>query len=275
MLRTPNINVMTAAALKAAKGLQRDFGEVGQLQVSRKGTSNFVTQSDIRAEKLLIRELRKARPDYGFLVEEAGEIPGKDPNHRWIIDPLDGTSNFIHATAYFCISIALEKRNSRGVGEIIAAVIYDPIVNEMFIAERGAGAFCNDRRLQMSQRQVVDEMMLTTGNPQHMEGNRNDAFRLLQAMSDTTASIRYFGATALDLAHVAAGRYDGGWFGKLQPWDAAAGLLLIREAGGYATDFAGTAATITSPSLLVGSHSAHPMMLKRIQEHLGGTRASA
>lgn len=275
MLRSPNINVMTAAAIKAAKGLQRDFGEVDQLQVSRKGTSNFVTQTDIRAEKLLIRELRKARPDYGFLVEEAGEIAGKDPHHRWIIDPLDGTSNFIHANAYFCISIALEKKDSRGVGEIIASVIYNPLLNEMFTAERARGAFCNDRRMQVSQRKTPDEMMFATGNPQHVNIKKSDAMRLFQAVSDTGAAVRYFGATALDLAHVAAGRYDAAWFGKLQPWDAAAGLLLVREAGGFATDFSGKAATIHSPSLVVGSTIAHPAMMEHIRTVLGEQRATA
>ena len=162
-MQSPLINVMSAAAIKAGKGLVRDFGEVDHLQVSRKGPANFVTQTDVRTEKLLQRELSKARPDFGFLLEEGGEIAGKDPTHRWIIDPLDGTSNFIHAIPYFCTSIGLEKREATGKSEIIAAVIFDPIHNELFTAEKGKGAFLNGRRLSVSSRQF-DEAMIAVSN---------------------------------------------------------------------------------------------------------------
>ncbi len=168
---------MSAAAIKAGKGLLRDFGEVDQLQVSRKGPANFVTKSDVRTEKLLRRELEKARPDYGFLLEEGGEIPGKDGIHRWIIDPLDGTSNFIHAIPYFCISIALEKRASDGSSEILAGVIFDPIHNDLFSAEKGKGAFCNNRKLAVSSASKLEDAMLVTSNYRAAATDAPNAFR--------------------------------------------------------------------------------------------------
>lgn len=260
-MRSPILTVMSDAAIKAGKGLLRDFGEVDQLQISRKGTANFVTKTDLRTEKKLIAELKKSRPDFGFLSEEAGEIPGKDFEYRWIIDPLDGTSNFIHAVPYFCTAIALERRVRPGASEIVAGVIYDAIHNELFMAEKGGGAFLNDRRLAASGRNMMDTAMLVTGNPRHNESDAANV-EILKRASASTAAIRYTGASALDLAYVAAGRFDAAWFTKLQPWDVAAGMLMVREAGGMVTDFTGGTVEMTSPHILASNQSLHTKMLK-------------
>jgi myo-inositol-1(or 4)-monophosphatase len=228
-VRSPLINVMTAAALKAARGLIRDFGEVEQLQVSVKGPGDFVTQADIKAEKVLKTELSRARPGYGFLMEESGATPGSDTRHRWIIDPLDGTTNFLHGIPQFCISIGLERD-----GELVAGVIYEPIRDEMYWAEKGQGAYVNDRRLRVSARRQLSESVIATGIPT-LRGTVDRALymRTLAAVMGATVGVRRFGAAALDLAYVAAGRVDGFWEFGLQPWDMAAGIVLIREAGGY------------------------------------------
>lgn len=239
------LNVMTAAAIKAGKGLMRDFGEVDQLQISRKGTANFVTKSDVRTEKLLHRELSAARPDFGFLLEEGGEIPGKDETHRFIIDPLDGTSNFIHAIPYFCISIGVEKRTPQG-SEIIAGVIYDPIHNDLFTAEQGKGAMLNNRRLSVSGRASLEDAMLVSGKP-------DMGASLFLKASKAGSTLRYFGATALDLANLAAGRIDACWYHTVKPWDIAAGILLVQEAGGLVSDLSGGKANAHSPNLLATS----------------------
>ncbi len=256
------IHVMSEAAVKAGKGLIRDFGELGNLQVSKKGTSNFVTKSDLRTEKLLRQELAKARPAYGFLLEEGGEIEGKDKTHRFIIDPLDGTSNFIHAIPYFCISIALEKY-SGGKSEIIAGVIYNPLQNELFAAEKGKGAYLNGRRIMVSQRSSLEDSMLVLGNPKLSARENKYTFRLLSALLRSKATLRHFGATALDLANIAAGRLDGCWYYSIQPWDIAAGMLLVQEAGGTATAVDGSPAHAHSGSLLA-SNRALALPLRRI-----------
>ena len=257
MVQSALLNVMTAAALKASKGLLRDFGEVGNLQISRKGTSNFVTQADLRTEKLLQKELSAARPSYGFLMEEAGVIEGVDKSYRWIIDPLDGTSNFIHAVPYFCISIALE-RVTAGVTETVAGVIYDPIHNEMFTAEKGKGAYLNERRIMVSKRDVMENALLVLGNPKQAAKDNKDMFRLLDSLLSSHATIRHFGATALDLAYIAAGRLDGCWYYALQPWDAAAGMLLIEEAGGLLSTLDNEPATPYSQSLIATNRFLSP-----------------
>ena len=228
-IRSPLINVMTAAALKAARGMLRDFGEVEQLQVSVKGPGDFVTQADLKAEKTLRAELARARPGYGFLMEESGATPGSDGRHRWIVDPLDGTTNFLHGIPQFCISIGLERD-----GELVAGVIYEPIRDEMFWGEKGQGAYVNDRRIRVSARRQLLECVIATGIPT-IRGSTDRALyiRTLAAVMGATVGIRRFGAAALDLAYVAAGRVDGFWEFGLQPWDMAAGILLIREAGGY------------------------------------------
>jgi len=243
---SPIINVMSAAAIKAGKGLLRDFGEVDKLQISRKGTANFVTSADKRTEETLKRELQKARPDFGFLLEEGGEIKGKDSGTRWIIDPLDGTSNFIHAIPYFCISIALERTNG-GKTEIEAGVIFDPIHNELFAAEKNNGAFLNNRRLNVSSREKFDEAMLVTGRLPAKESGYTNRLSELAAQGTT---LRYFGATALDLANLAAGRIDACWYYTVQPWDLAAGALMVQEAGGTVSEVSGAPATTYSKTLL-------------------------
>lgn len=259
-MNTPLLNVMSAAAVKAGKGLLRDFGEVDQLQVSRKGTANFVTQSDVRTEKLLQQELKKARPDFGFLLEEGGEITGKDASMRWIIDPLDGTTNFIHAMPYFCISIGLEKRHPDGKSEIIAGVIFDPIHNDLFMAEKGYGATLNNRKLQASNRDTLEDSLLVTGSLRHTPQGEGQAFSLLDKVVRSGATIRYFGATALDLANLAAGRIDACWHYMVQPWDVAAGILLVQEAGGIITEPDGKPITPYSKAILASNKHLHTPM---------------
>jgi len=252
MAHSAILHVMSEAAVKAGKGLLRDYGEIDQLQISKKGTSNFVTNADIRTEKLLQAELKKARPDFGFLLEEGGDVPGKDKQHRWIIDPLDGTSNFIHAVPYFCISIGLE-RIINDKSEIIAGIIYDPIHNEMFTAEKGKGAMLNGRRIMVSGRSEMEDALLVLGNPKLSARDNKDTFRLLDTLLQSKATIRHFGATALDLAYIAAGRLDACWYYSIQPWDIAAGMLLVQEAGGVVTTFDGDPINPHSGSLLASN----------------------
>lgn len=254
MLASPIINVMSAAVIKASKGLQRDFNEVDQLQISRKGPANFVTKSDLRTEKTLQKELSIARPDFGFLLEEGGEIAGKDESHRWIIDPLDGTSNFIHAIPYFCISLALEKREADGRRHILAGVIYDPIHNELFSAEKNEGAFMNGRRITVSTRDNMENAMLVTGG---LRSAKKGAYTqsLTNIIDECGATMRIFGATALDLAYLAAGRTDACWYYSLKPWDVAAGMLLVREAGGMMTDLEGNEPDSYSNTLIASNQN--------------------
>ncbi|RMB07856.1 inositol monophosphatase family protein [Eilatimonas milleporae] len=232
--RSALINVMVSAAMKASRGLRRDFGEVEHLQVSKKGPSDFVSVADRRAEKVLFEELHRARPDFGFLMEESGEVKGKRADVRFLIDPLDGTTNFLHSVPHFATTVAVEER-----GEIIAGVIYAPLTDELFWAERGVGAYLNDTRLRVSGRGKMDDALLATGIP-FRGRDGHDAFRAeLSEMMTSVAGVRRFGAATLDLAYVAAGRFDGFWESGLQPWDMAAGILLVREAGGYVTDMTG------------------------------------
>jgi myo-inositol-1(or 4)-monophosphatase len=233
-LRTALWTVMTAAAQKAARGLKRDFGEVEQLQVSRKGPSDFVSAADIRAEKVLRIELATARPKFGFLMEESGETKGEDGHHRWIVDPIDGTTNFLHGIPHFAISIGLEMD-----GEIIAGLVFNPITDEMFYAEKGKGAFLNDRRLRVSARDTLGDALLATGIPFRGRPGHAPFLVELERVMPAVAGVRRAGTASLDLAYVAAGRYDGYWEKGLQPWDIAAGILLVREAGGFISDFTG------------------------------------
>ncbi|MGE0753775.1 MAG: inositol monophosphatase [Alphaproteobacteria bacterium] len=261
MMQSALINVMSAAAIKAGKGLLRDFGEVDNLQVSRKGAHSFVTSADIRTEKLLQRELSKARPAYGFMMEETGEIEGTDPTHRWIVDPLDGTSNFIHAIPYFCISIGVEKKTASG-SQIIAGVIYDPIHNELFSAEQYAGAFLNNRRLVTAGRENLSDAMLVCSGPKHMASRSEKEIEVFGKLTNSGACIRRLGATALDLAHIAAGRVDGGFYDMIQPWDIAAGSLMVQEAGGQIVDFSGKTATLDSRTLIASSRALSPALAR-------------
>ena len=223
-----NVNIMIKAARKAARSLLRDFGEVENLQVSAKGPGDFVSRADIKAEQLIREELTEARPNYGWLGEESDEVKGEDPTRRWIVDPLDGTTNFLHGLPHWSVSIGLEHKR-----EIVAGVVYDPVKDEMFVAEKGAGAWLNDRRLRVSGRRAMIEMLFATGIPFGGRPELPGALREIAALTPQTAGIRRMGSAALDLAYVAAGRLDGYWERRIRPWDCAAGLLLVREAGGF------------------------------------------
>ena len=228
------MNVMIAAARKAARSLSRDFGEVAQLQVSIKGPANFVSAADHRAEEILYRELAKARPGYGFLMEEGGEVEGDDKSHRWLIDPLDGTTNFLHSIPLFAISIGLERE-----GQLVAGLIYNPISDELYTAEKGKGAFLNDRRLRVAARQTLADAVVSTGIPHRGRAGHQRFLKQAEAVMSQVAGVRRTGAASLDLAWTAAGRFDAYWEHNLQPWDMAAGILLVREAGGSVSDLDG------------------------------------
>ena len=266
--RSPIINVMARAADKAARGLKRDFGEVEQLQVSMKGPANFVSTADHRAEKVLREELGKARPTFGFILEESGVIEGRDPHHRWIVDPLDGTTNFLHGLPHFAISIGLERE-----GEIIAGLVYDPIKNETFWAEKGSGAYLNDRRLRVSSRRKMEAALVATGMPYHGHGAAGEFVAQLEAVMDSVAGIRRLGAAALDLAYVAAGRYDAFWEEHLSPWDLAAGILLVREAGGYVSKTDGGDDVLGTGSVLAANDLLHLPMLRLLRKAVRPARA--
>ena len=255
-LRSALWTVMTAAAQKAARGLKRDFGEVEQLQVSRKGPSDFVSTADVKAEKVLRQELLKARPRFGFLLEEGGEIKGEDGHHRWIIDPIDGTTNFLHGIPHFAISIGLEMD-----GEIIAGLVFNPIVDEMYYAEKGKGAFLNDRRLRVSARDSLADALLATGIPFRGRPGHAPFLAELERVMPQVAGVRRAGTASLDLAYVAAGRYDGYWEKGLQPWDVAAGILLVREAGGFVSDFDGTKEDLAKGHLVAANAKLHKPIL--------------
>ena len=229
------LTVMERAARKAGPRLRRDFNEVQHLQVSRKGPADFVSMADKRAEQTLVEELRKARPDWGFLLEEGGEIAGDPAKPRWIIDPLDGTSNFLHGIPHFAISIAVEDPS----GEVTTGLVYQPLTDESFWAEKGRGAWVQDQRLRVSSRRNLDDALIATGIPFKGHGDMAQWARIFGAVAPEVAGIRRFGSAALDLAWVAAGRYDGFWEAGLKDWDVAAGILLVREAGGFVTDFRG------------------------------------
>jgi len=244
---------MEAAARKAARGLVRDFGEVEQLQVSKKGPADFVSAADLRAERILRTELAKARPRFGFLLEEQGEVKGADEHNRWVIDPLDGTTNFLHGIPHFAISIAHERD-----GEVIAGVIYEPIRDEMFWAEKGSGAYLNDRRLRVSARDDLAVSLIATGLPFKGRPTHPRYLETLEAVMGRVAGIRRFGSAALDLAYVAAGRYEGFWEFALSRWDVAAGVLLVREAGGFVSDLmAGAAAVLDTGTVLATNGQLH------------------
>ncbi|MFO7297831.1 MAG: inositol monophosphatase family protein [Pseudomonadota bacterium] len=242
------MNVMIAAARKAARSLARDFGEVAQLQVSIKGPANFVSAADHRAEEILFRELSRARPGYGFLMEERGEIVGADKTHRWIVDPLDGTTNFLHSIPLFAISIALERE-----GQLVAGLIYNPILDEMYTAEKGKGAFLNDRRIRVAARRTLSDCVVATGIPHRGRSGHAQFLREAEAIMREVAGIRRTGSAALDLAWTAAGRFDGYWEHNLQPWDLAAGIVIVREAGGLVTDAQGGNRIFETGSILAGN----------------------
>ncbi|HEY1720176.1 MAG TPA: inositol monophosphatase family protein [Magnetospirillaceae bacterium] len=249
---SPLISVMTGAARKAAKGLLRDFGEVEQLQVSRKGPADFVSAADHRVEASLLRELRKARPGFGFLFEEQGAQPGEDPSNVWVIDPLDGTTNFLHGIPHFCISIGLLR-----AGLPYAGVIYHPISDEMYWAEAGTGAWMNNNRLRVSARRNMEECVFGTGFPYKGRPTMGIAMRQVEPVLKECAGVRRMGAAALDLAYVASGRFDGFWELDLKPWDICAGIVLVREAGGLVTELYNKPDVMTTGSILAANEYLH------------------
>jgi myo-inositol-1(or 4)-monophosphatase len=254
------LTVMSDAARKAARGLNRDFGELAELQVAKKAPADFVSAADLKAEQVLFEALTKARPGYSFLGEERGLIEGSDKTHTWIVDPLDGTTNFLHAIPHFAINIALQRE-----GVVVAAVTYNPATNELFWAEKGKGAFVNDRRLRVAARTRLDEAVLATGIPFLGHGQHARFLKELHQVSQRVAGVRRFGSAALDLAWVAAGRYDGYWERDLQAWDIAAGALLVAEAGGKVTDADGGPDVVAAGSVCAGNLEIHPLVLERLR----------
>ena len=266
MARTALLNVMVQAVLKAGRGLARDFGEVENLQVSLKGPGDFVSAADRRADQTLIAELSKARPGYGFLTEETGTIPGTDEANRWIIDPLDGTTNFLHGIPIFAVSLALERE-----GQLVAGVVYNPVMNELYVAEKGSGAFFNDHRLRVAARRNLADCVIATGLPGVGRTIRDIAIPEVNRMMPKVAGLRRSGSAATDLAWVASGRYDGYWEHGVKPWDTAAGIVLVREAGGIVTDAAGNADMFATSSAVAGNEFIHNAMI----ENIAAARADA
>ncbi len=256
------MNVMLAAARKAGRSLARDFGEVEQLQVSLKGPANFVSAADHRAEEILHEELSRARPGYGLLMEERGEIEGSDRTHRWIVDPLDGTTNFLHGIPLFAISIALERE-----GELVAGLVFNPATQETYTAEKGKGAYLNDRRrLRVAARSELAQCVIGTGIPHSGRPEHGLFLKELGAVMAATAGVRRMGAAALDLAWTAAGRLDGFWERHLRPWDLAAGIVILREAGGFVSDADGKDAILDKGSVVAGNETIQRKLLKLLKE---------
>jgi myo-inositol-1(or 4)-monophosphatase len=260
------MNVMIGAARKAGRSLARDFGEVENLQVSVKGPANFVSSADHRAEEILFNELTRARPGYAFLMEERGEVSGSDATHRWIVDPLDGTTNFLHGIPLFSISMALERD-----GQLIAGLVYNPATDEMYTAERGKGAYFNDRRrLRVAARKTLADAVLTTGIPHRGRPNHEIFLDETKRIMAEVAGIRRTGSAALDLAWVASGRFDGYWERNLKPWDLAAGVLIVRESGGAVFDATGRDKILETGSAVAGN----PSIVKALQPLLSKTQKS-
>ena len=256
-LSSANINVLVKACRKAAKTIIRDFGEIEKLQVSLKGPGDFVTASDKKVEKILIEELQKARPNYSILSEEVGQI-NNDQSFKWIIDPIDGTANFLHGIPHFAISVGLEHDK-----EIICGIIYDPIKDEMFVAEKGNGSYLNNQRIRVSARSKIKECVIFTNGPKYDSKYRDVIFNEYKKFSNNVfIPIRKSGSAALDLAYVAAGRCDGFWQRDLNYWDIAAGLILVKEAGGFITDFEGGKEYIKNKTLLAGNSRVNEEMMK-------------
>ena len=258
--QTALLKVMSDAARKAARQLNRDFGELAELQVAKKAPADFVSAADLKAEQTIFEILSKARPGYGFLGEERGMIEGSDKTHTWIVDPLDGTTNFLHAIPHFAINIALQRE-----GAVVAAVTYNPVTNELFWAEKGKGCFLNDKRLRVAARQKLDESVIATGIPFLGHGQHATFLKELHQISQRVAGVRRFGAAALDLAWVAAGRFDGFWERDLKDWDMAAGLLLVTEAGGKVSNADGEDAILGGGSVIAGNMDIHALLAERLR----------
>ena len=260
MARSAILNVMVSAAMKAGRALARDFGEVENLQVSRKGPGDFVSAADRKAEEIIRAELEKARPGYSFLMEESGAHKGTDEQHRWIVDPLDGTANFLHSIPLFAISIALESQ-----GQLVAGVILNPVTDELYVAEKGRGAFLNDRRLRVSARRDLPDAVIATGVPHLGRGDHARFMAELKAVMGEVSGIRRAGAASLDLAWTAAGRYDAYWEHDLSPWDVAAGILMVREAGGFVTDLDDRDRIFETGSICAGTEEIRRDLLKLVR----------
>ncbi|MDB5593381.1 MAG: inositol monophosphatase [Hyphomicrobiales bacterium] len=261
MIRSALMNVMTAAAIKAGRGLKRDLGEIENLQVSMKGPGDFVTAADRKAEKVVFEELSKARPGYGFLMEEGGAIEGTDKTHRWIVDPLDGTTNFLHGLPIFAVSIGLERE-----GQMIAAVVYNPATDDMYVAEKGQGAWLNNYRLRVAARRDFSDALVGCGIPHLGRATQHPRFKVeMASVMSKAGNLRRLGAASLDLAMVAAGRLDCYWERGLSPWDMAAGLVLVREAGGYVSDADGGDRCMETGSVCVGNEYMHRSLLAALR----------
>jgi myo-inositol-1(or 4)-monophosphatase len=258
--QSATLNVMIAAARKAGRPLVRDFGELENLQISMKGPADFVTSADKRTERILIEELSKVRPGYGFLAEEGGTAEGKDKSHRFIIDPIDGTTNFMHGIPHFAISIALERD-----GQLVAGVILNPVTDELYYAEKGHGAYLNNKRLRVAARKELAPSVIATGLPFLGKEGHARASAEMAAVMNVTAGIRRFGSASLDLAYVAAGRFDGFWERGLQPWDVAGGIVLVREAGGMVGDLEGGSGMLAGGTILCANEYLQPQLLKLLK----------
>ncbi|MBZ9675573.1 inositol monophosphatase family protein [Mesorhizobium sp. ES1-1] len=263
MARSALLNVMVQAAMKAGRSLSRDFGEVQNLQVSLKGPGDYVSQADRKAEDIVFAELSKARPGYGFLMEERGVVEGEDSQHRWIVDPLDGTTNFLHGIPLFAVSIALERQ-----GQLVAGVIYNPAMDELYTAERGGGAFMNDRRLRVAGRTKLVDTVIGCGMPHLGRGHHGNFLVELRNVMAEVSGVRRLGSASLDLAYVAAGRMDGFWETGLSAWDLAAGLLMIREAGGFVSDMDGGQDMLDKGSAVAGNEIIQRALLKAVKKPL-------
>jgi myo-inositol-1(or 4)-monophosphatase len=258
--QSATLNVMTAAARKAGRPLVRDFGELENLQISKKGPADFVTSADKRTERILIEELSRVRPGYGFLAEEGGAVEGKDKSHRFIIDPIDGTTNFMHGIPHFAISIGLERD-----GQMVAGVILNPVTDDLYYAEKGHGAYLNNKRLRVAERKELAMSVFATGLPFLGREGHERALAEVTALMNLSSGIRRFGAASLDMAYVAGGRFDGFWERGLQPWDVAAGIVLVREAGGMVGDLDGGVDMLNRGTILCANEYLQPQLLKLLK----------
>lgn len=258
MLSSALMTVLTKAVHKAGRGVKRDFGEIEKLQISKKGVANFVTSADLRTEQVLVDELRHARPKWSFLTEESGHIAGEDSNRRFVIDPIDGTTNFIHAIPYISISVAAQEKGPKG-WETIAGIVFDPMHDELFMAEKGKGAFCGNVKLRVSERK--EDFLFSTTSPRKSRQGFESTKKSFIDVIESGATVRCSGSAALDLAYVAAGRLDGIWYHRLNIWDMAAGTLLVQEAGGKITAIDGSPiATDDRGSVLAAGYKTHALL---------------
>jgi myo-inositol-1(or 4)-monophosphatase len=264
MLNSALITVMTAAVRKAARGVVRDFGEVDKLQISKKGAANFVTNADLRTEQILVDELQRVRPKFSFLTEESGVIAGGDTKNRFVIDPIDGTTNFIHAIPYISISLAAQQIDKNGLWETTTGIVYDPIHDELFVAEKGQGAYLNGHRMRASNR--TEDALLSTSSPRKWREGYQDSLDRFQRAIELGAVVRCSGSAALDLSYVAAGRLDGTWYNRLNAWDYAAGALIVSEAGGTVSNLEGGPLEQERGSVIAANAALYPLLQKTLNQ---------